>query len=132
MNATWQAPDFSECVSPAYKTLHQEVSHRTFNNLGVAVRKKYYNQGVGGGGSLFKAFRDCGDRAKKCEQEKQRGGGGESVETLSLPLPPLSLSSSPRSLNSRHSPLAESLDQAMVVVAGTMNVAGSKKQTTNL
>ena len=39
LNATWQAPDFSECVSPAYKTLHQEVSHRTFNNFGVAVRK---------------------------------------------------------------------------------------------
>ena len=34
-----------------------------------------YNQGVGGGGSLFKAFGDCGDGAKKCEQEKQGGGG---------------------------------------------------------
>ena len=46
MNATWQAPDFSECVSPAYKTLHQEVGHRMFNNLGVAVRKNSTIKGL--------------------------------------------------------------------------------------
>lgn len=52
MNATWQAPDFSECISPAYKTLHQEVSNRNFDNRNVvlAVRKEQYKQGVGSRG----------------------------------------------------------------------------------
>ena len=100
-----------------------------FNNLGVAVRKKQYNQGVGGGGSLFKAFRYRGDGAKKCEQEKQRGGGVRAQKlflSLSLPSPSLPL---PAIRIRAKSPLAESLKQVMVVVAGTMNVAASKKQT---
>ena len=67
--------------------------------------------------------------AQRSVSRKNSEGWGESVETLSLPLPPLSLSSSSRSLNSRHSPLAESLEQAMVLIAGTMNAAASKKQT---
>ena len=71
MNATWQVPDFSECVSPAYKTLHQEVSHRTFNNLGLAVRKNGTNKGL----VVVVVCSDCGDGAKKCEQDKQRGVG---------------------------------------------------------
>lgn len=32
-NATWLVPNFSECVSPAYKTLHQEVCKKIVEEI---------------------------------------------------------------------------------------------------
>ena len=75
MNATWQAPDFSECVSPAYKTLHQEVSHRTFNNLRVAVRK---NCTIKGSVVVVACLRRSGivGKAQRSVSRKNREGVG--------------------------------------------------------
>ena len=61
---------------------------------------------------------DCGDGANRCEQKSREGMGWGERAKVPPPLP-LSLSTSPlfsRSLTSRHAPICERLEKAMLTI----------------